>query len=110
MQICELTVFLVVAIMLFTKIVGLLRLGIKMKQRKLANDGQAIGFIGMLVAGVLPQTVGIQYGASDKAQLIEVLLFLIGFWLIIIGLQVILAYKTEEDIPHWMKTISHLWR
>jgi hypothetical protein len=85
--------------------------GIKMHQTQLAYHGLTIGLVGMLIAGVLSSSVKTQYGFSEKAELIETLLFLVGFCIVIIGLQFLLAsYKTEEETPRWIKKLSTFWK
>jgi len=108
LQLFEIVAFLVIAIRTFSKITKLHIRGMKMQQTRLAYYGTTIGLVGMLIAGTMSRNIKMQYGFSDKAQLIEALLFLIGFCIVIIGLQFILAsYKTEGETPRWIKSISN---
>ena len=111
LQLLEFAAFLVIAIRLLIDIAKCHTRGMKMRETGLAYHGTAIGLVGMLIAGTIPQNIKMQYGFSEKAQLIEALLFLVGFCIIIIGLQFILAsYKTEEETPRWIKTRSTVWK
>lgn len=111
LQLIAIAVFLVIAIPILITITKFHKLGMKMQQSRLAYHGLTIGFVGMLIAGVIPRSVKIQYGFSEKAQLIETLLFLVGFYIVVIGLQFLLAsYKTEEETPRWIKKLSTFWK
>ncbi len=111
LQLVEIAAFLVIAIRILSKLVKLQQRGMKMQQTRLAYYGTSIGLVGMLIAGSMSGSIKMQYGFSEKAQLIEALLFLVGFCIVIIGLQFMLAsYKTKEETPHWIKHISNFWK
>lgn len=111
LQFIEIAAFLIIAIRILITVTKCHKRGMTMHQTRLAYHGLTIGLVGMLIAGVLSSNVKMQYGFSEKAELIEALLFLVGFCIVIIGLQFLLAsYKTEEETPRWIKSLSTFWK
>ncbi len=87
------------------------RQGINIKQKALSTSGQLIGLIGVMIVAFLPRMFGIQGNYSDNALVVYFLATSVGACLTIVGLQLILAaYRIEEDVPNWIKAISHLWK
>ncbi len=84
--------------------------GIKLKQERLLRLGTTLATIGTVIGIVVPRLIGIRYDTSSKAQIVYLLITLLGVCLALLGFRfATTAYKTEEENPQWIKWLLHLW-
>lgn len=106
--ITEIVGIIVIAISQIKKLNRLARIRVELKHLRLETTGRTLALLGPILALFLPQTFHVQHDFSDRAGLIYFFAIAIGFSVFIIGIQFrMLAYKSDEEIPKWIRRIAN---
>lgn len=107
----EFVVLVIAGIQFFIKGFRALKNSHKIRQPKLSTAGEIIGVIGLFIIVGLTRIIGVRGVYDFHAMLIYVLVVLVGILLILVGLQFVIAgYKSEEEIPKWIKWFSKIFK